>query len=180
MDVHEPAVRRERARRRIGSHCEPGGEIAHQRWDLTRRREMMPTRVGEDKTALVGITAGDLRMRTLDDEAVQAAHIHFGQRSLLSRQVAHIAYGVVMVDGLQVVFKRLAADRNPFFDDECGLRGSERVAFDRIRSVGQLEVIDMLQVPKAARRQRAKPVQVGLLRRDLSSILAMPCEPKVN
>ncbi len=42
-----------------------------------------------------------------------------------------------MVKRLKVVFERLAADGDPFFDDKRCLNGAERVALNGVRRVGK-------------------------------------------
>jgi hypothetical protein len=51
-----------------------------------------------------------------------------------------------MIDRLQVILERLAADRDPLLDDQRRLRGRERVALDRVRRIGQLKIVDVLKV----------------------------------
>ena len=42
----------------------------------------------------------------------------------LARQLAHVADGVVVIDRLQVILERLAADGDALLDHECRLGGA--------------------------------------------------------
>jgi hypothetical protein len=51
--------------RRVGCGAEPGGEIAHRGWDLGGGGKRVATGLGQDEEALIGVTAGSERFRTL-------------------------------------------------------------------------------------------------------------------
>ena len=72
----------------------------------------------------------------------------------------------MVIDRFQVILERLAADRDPVLDDQCRLGGVERVPLDRVRGVGQLQIVNVLEVAEAPRRQRPQPVELRLLRGD--------------
>ena len=49
------------------------------------------------------------------------------------------------------------------FDHERGFDLRERIALDRVRRIGQFEIVGMFETAERARRQRPQPVQLGLL-----------------
>ena len=51
-----------------------------------------------------------------------------------------------MIEGLQVVLERFTADCYALLDHQRGLHGAEGVAFDRVRSVGEFDVVIMLKI----------------------------------
>jgi|SRR5271166_3158662 len=72
-----------------------------------------------------------------------------------------------MVDRLQMILERLAADRDPLLDDERRLGGAQGVPLDRVRRVGQLEIVDVLEVAEAGAYYGTQSIELGLLRGDL-------------
>lgn len=72
-----------------------------------------------------------------------------------------------MIDRLQMILERLAADRNPSLDHQRRLGGGEHVPLDRIRGIGEFQIVDMFQVRQPARYPGAQPVEFGFLRGDL-------------
>jgi hypothetical protein len=71
-----------------------------------------------------------------------------------------------MVDNLQVIAQRFAAHGEAVFDQLRGLPERERVAFDSVRGVGQIDVIGFLQGKQRRPRDRAHRVEPRLLRGD--------------
>lgn len=88
----------------------------------------MSAGVGAYETRKIGVPAGDLGPGTLHHQPMQIAHVAFGQHSCLGPKRAHIAYGIVVIERLQAVFQRLAADT--LLDDQRGLYRTEGIAFD--------------------------------------------------
>jgi hypothetical protein len=72
----------------------------------------------------------------------------------------------MVVDRFEVVLERLAANRDPFLDDECRLGGAKRVSLDRIRRVSQLEIVNVLVVAEAGADHGTQPVERHFLRGD--------------
>jgi hypothetical protein len=96
--------------------------------------------------ASVGVAAGNVGGGALHDQTVQYAHVLLSEWRCLPCQVVDVADGLVMVDRLQVVLERLATDRDPLRDDQRRLGGIERVPLDRVRGVGQFQIVDVLKV----------------------------------
>jgi hypothetical protein len=67
-----------------------------------------------------------------------------------------------MIDCLQMVLERLAADRDPVFDDEARLRGAERIPLDRVRGLSQLEIVDVLEIADAGAELPTQARELGL------------------
>ncbi len=150
--------------RRVGRGRKPACEIPHKRRNLCRRRKAVASGFGADITRQVGVLSGNLRRGPLHDQPVKVAHVAFRQGRLMPREFAHIADGVVMIERLKMVLKRLTADRNPLFDDQRGFNRAERVAFDGVRRVREFDVVVMLQVGKRLRRQRPQLFEPLLFR----------------
>jgi hypothetical protein len=72
-----------------------------------------------------------------------------------------------MVDRLQVILERLAADRDTLLDNQRRLGGIERVPLDRVRRVSQFQIVDVLKVAEGVEGLDAQPIKLGLLRGDL-------------
>ena len=49
-----------------------------------------------------------------------------------------------------MILERLAADRDPLLDSECRLGRGECVPLDRVRGIGQLEIVGVLEIAEAA------------------------------
>jgi hypothetical protein len=77
---------------------------------------------------------------------MQVAHIAFGDRRFMPREFAHVANGIVMVQHLEVVLEGLAAYGNSFLDNVRGFDRAERIALDRVRCIGKLDVVIMLKI----------------------------------
>jgi hypothetical protein len=73
----------------------------------------------------------------------------------------------MVVDRFEMVLEWLAADRDPFLDDECRLGGAERVPLDRVRGVGQLEIVNVFEVAESGADHGTQPVKLRFLRGDL-------------
>lgn len=101
----------------------------------------MTARLGQHVAHAIGIAAGDLRLGAQHHEAVQVAQLRLCHRRGLARQLAHMAQGREVIDGLKVILERLAADRDALLDDEGGLDGAEGVSLDGARCVGELDVL---------------------------------------
>jgi hypothetical protein len=54
-----------------------------------------------------------------------------------------------MIERLEVVVQGLAADRNALFDDQSGFKRAERVAFECVLGVCNLDIVVLLKVGKA-------------------------------
>src|ERR1700730_139077 len=61
-----------------------------------------------------------------------------------------------------MVLQRLAADPEALFEDDRGFAAGQRVAFDGVRAVGQLDIVPGRQRRKAARAQRAQSIELLL------------------
>src|SRR5438046_6946543 len=64
-----------------------------------------------------------------------------------------------MADRLEMVLERLAANCNAFFEDDRGFAAGQRIALDRIRAVGQLDIVPGGQRIEALPAQRPQPVE---------------------
>ncbi len=126
----------------------------------------MPTGFGQDVTALIGVAAGDIGMRALHHQVMQLSQVGLRQRRPAARQCSYIADRPIEVDRFEMVLERLAADRDPLLDDERRLGGAERVPLDRVRSVGQVEIVNVLEIAKSGAHHGTQPVKVRLLRGD--------------
>ena len=58
-----------------------------------------------------------------------------------------------MVQRLQVIFERLTADRNALFNHQRGFDGTEGVALNRVRRIGNLEIVVVFEVSERLLRQ---------------------------
>jgi len=79
----------------------------------------------------------------------------------LAGQLAHIADRLIVVDRFEMIFKRLAADRDPLLDDKRRLGGVERVPLNGVRGVGELQIVNVLKVAEAGARHGTQPVKLG-------------------
>ena len=93
---------------------------------------------------------------------MKVAHVDFAERRCLMRDLADVSDGLVVVDRLEMILELLAADRHALLDDQIGLDLRQRIPFDCVRGVGELEVVGMLEVGQRIRRQGAQPVQLRL------------------
>ena len=94
-------------------------------------------------------------------------HVEFGQARPVARELPHVTDRVVMVDGLHVIFERLAANRDALLNGQRGFGGAERVPLNRVLRVGQFQIEDTIQVLLPAWGQDAEAVKLGLLDGDL-------------
>jgi hypothetical protein len=67
-----------------------------------------------------------------------------------------------VIDGFKVIFERLAANGDAFLNNKRRLGSAQGVALDRVRRVGQFEVLRMLEIGQPAGRARAA-IEFGLL-----------------
>ena len=74
-----------------------------------------------------------------------------------------------MVEGFQMVFQRLPGYGNAVLDHKRGFNRAESVPLNRIRRVGDFDVVIMLKIGQGFARQWPKTVQVGPLGGDLFS-----------
>ena len=98
---------------------------------------------------------------------MQLGDRRFAQRGVAVGQVAHPGQRVLVVEHLQMVADRLAADRDAVLDQLPRFGRGERVALDRRRGVGQLEIVIEAERRDGAGRERAPGVQLGLEPLDL-------------
>ena len=89
------------------------------------------------------------------------------QRRLLVRQGAHPIERVLVVEHLQMIVQRLATDGDAVLDQLRGLARRQRVAFDRGRAVGQLDIVIGAQRRDRAGHERPLRVQRRLEALDL-------------
>src|SRR4051812_40150907 len=89
--------------------------------------------------------AGLLRVRTRPHEAVDLAQVPFADRFARRGKRADIAERVAVPERLQVVLERLAADRDALLEYDRGLHPRQRVPFERVRRVGEFDVVPSLQ-----------------------------------
>src|SRR5438105_4431099 len=160
MDRDEPRMRREggiETQRRGG---EPGREIAHQGRDLGRRGQYQ-RRTG-DQPLIPAVAAGLLGVELGEDQPVDLAEVDLAQRLAGGGERAHKGERVAMADRLEMILQRLAADRDALFEDNRGFAAGQRIAFDGIRAVGQLDVIPGRQRREAARAQRTQSIELLL------------------
>jgi hypothetical protein len=98
---------------------------------------------------------------------VQIADICLPQRRRLPRELADKAQRLEVIDRFEMIFQRLAADCNAVLDHHPRFGGGQRVALDRIRRVGQLDIVRLVEVFEAVRRLRPEPVELSPLGGDL-------------
>jgi hypothetical protein len=99
-----------------------------------------------DAAWVSAVDSSDGRLATGDNATVQFAHGVFANRRRLRRKTAHPLQGFIVIDRLKVLAQRLAADRDAMFDDFRCLAVRERVSLDRVRGVGQLDIIILLEL----------------------------------
>ena len=86
----------------------------------------------------------------------------------LPREVAHIVQRLEVIDCFEMILQRFAANGDAVLDHHPRFGGSQRVAFDRVRRVGQFDVVGPVEVVEAVRGLRPEPVKLGLFGGDLS------------
>ena len=163
MDVHQPPMRGEGGFWGVGHAIQPSGEVTHQRRKFRRRREGMASGIGQHITSLIGIASRYLRIRTPHDQTMQVAHITLGQRFTAACQFAHITDRVVMIDCLKVIPQWFTGNGDTLFDHHRGFRCRERIPLNRIRRIGEFDIVGMLKVGQPVRREGTQPVEFGLL-----------------
>jgi hypothetical protein len=67
-----------------------------------------------------------------------------------------------VVDRLQVVAERLSSNGDALFDDRCRLDSGQRVPLDRVRCVGEFDVLRMIKIRRPAGRADAELVEFSL------------------
>src|SRR5262245_41015291 len=98
---------------------------------------------------------------------MQLPKIGLGQRLTSARQRAYISARLLVLDRFEMILERFAADRNALLDDQRCFGRAERVSLDRVRGVGQLQIVDMLKVTEPSACRRAPPVERRFLRLDM-------------
>ena len=98
---------------------------------------------------------------------MQSSYVELGQGGGLRREIADIGDGFVVVDRLQVVFQRLAADGEALLDHQRRFRRGEHVPLDGVGGIGQLQVDDVFQVPQPLGGKGAEAVEFCLLGGDV-------------
>ena len=91
------------------------------------------------------------------------ADIAFAERRGSACQHADVAQRVEVVEGFEMILERLAADRDALLDDQGRLGGRQGVALDRVRRVGQFQVVRMLEIGERTGCPAQEPVELGLL-----------------
>ncbi len=66
--------------------------------------------LGADVASEISVASCNLRTGTFHYQAVQIAQVDFGQRLPRSGKLPHVADGVIVIKGLQVILERLAAN----------------------------------------------------------------------
>lgn len=85
-----------------------------------------------------------------------------------------------MIDGFQMIPQWLAGNGDALFDDHGGFHRRERIPLNRIRCVGDFDIVGMLEVGQPMRCKGAQPVEFGLLGGDVLQqlvhipVLSMP------
>jgi hypothetical protein len=97
---------------------------------------------------------------------MQTAHVHFREWIGSPRHRPHVTQRREMIDRLQVILQRLAANGDALLDNQGRLDGGQRVPLDRIGRIGQFNILAVLEVAQATGRTATKPVKLGLLVRD--------------
>jgi hypothetical protein len=105
---------------------------------------------------LIGVAPGRVRVHALHDEAMKVADIGLPQRLRLSRQIAPIMQRLEVPDRFEMILERLAADGDPVLDHHPRFGGGQRIALDRVRRVGQFDVVGTIQVVIAMRSGQAR------------------------
>jgi hypothetical protein len=108
----------------------------------------MPPAIGEHEAPLIGVAPGVFGLRPFQDQALEGADVELGQWTGLAGEIAHIGDGVVVIDRLQMVLQRLAADGDPLLAHQHRFRRAERVPLDRVGGIGQFEIDDVFQIPQ--------------------------------
>ena len=99
--------------------------------------------------------------------------IAFGKRRCLAGDFADIVQRVVVVECLQMILERLAADSNALLDDQRRFNRAERISLDSVRRVSDLDVVVMLQIAQRFQRERAQAIEPFLFTRTASSSAMM-------
>jgi hypothetical protein len=87
-------------------------------------------------------------------------NVGLADRVRLRGERPDIAERIQMADCFEMVLQRLAADRQSLFEDDRGLAAREGIAFDRVRALGQLDIVPVGDCGQAAPgqwRQRLRP-----------------------
>src|SRR5450755_2854555 len=92
------------------------------------------------------VDAGDGRLAAGDDAAMQFAYGAFAERRRLRCEFTYPLHGFVMIDRLEMIAQRLAADCDAVLDDLGRLAARERVSLNGVRRVGQLDVVIFLEL----------------------------------
>jgi hypothetical protein len=100
-------------------------------------------------------------------ESLKVAYIGFPQWRRLPRKIAHMMERLEMTDRFEMILERFAADGNPVLDHHPRFGGGQRVARDRVRCIGQFDILGAVEVVEAVRSLRPQPVELGLLGGDL-------------
>jgi hypothetical protein len=97
---------------------------------------------------------------------VQVPYVHLGDGPALPCDGAHVAKGVEVVEGFEVVTQGFAADGDALLNHQHRFHGGQRVPLDGVRGVGQLKVVRALQVADAMRSAAQQGIKLGLLGSD--------------
>jgi hypothetical protein len=157
VDRDQPGMRRKTGFGSGGRHRQPCRELRHQRRDFDRHRQYQ--RRARDHALRDAVAAGLLRIDAHHDQAVNFAEVDFAHGLASLRQGPNEMQRVAMADCFQMVFQRLAADRDALFQDQSRFAAGQRITFDRVRAVGQLDIVPGGQHREPLRAHRPQPVQ---------------------
>ena len=91
---------------------------------------------------------------------MQVAHVHFGERCRLACKLPDLLDRLEVVDRFQVILERFSSDGDALLNDHRRLDGDERIALDRVRCVGEFEVLGVIEIWRPAGRADAKTGRV--------------------
>jgi hypothetical protein len=162
VNFDEATVRSKGGFRPGGGGAEPVRKVAHERQHFSGRRKIMPAAIGLGVAALIGIATGHVRVRALHHEPMQIADVGFLSGTLWRARSRTKAQCLEVIDCFEEILQRFAANRDPVLDRHPRFGGCQRIALDRVRRIGQFEVVGVVEVIEAVRGQRPEPVKLRL------------------
>ena len=159
MYAHEPEMRLRGEVHRVegGSGLEPIGKIPHQIWHPSRIRHD-DGRAGDPyRHGAIGAGAGVID--AFEHQFVQAKDFLLGNDALTADEFGDEIERPRMVGRLEMFLEALAADGYSLFQNNGSLSAGERVAFQRIARVGQLDPKPRFEIAERLGRQGPQAVE---------------------
>lgn len=138
--------------------------LLHQQWNL--RGIWKYNWRTRDATGQRTVNASDLGLAAEDNTPVEFAHGRLIDGCGRRRYFPHPQHSVVMVYCLQMIAERFAAHGDTVLDQLRRFAPGQRVAFDSVGCIGQMNVIGFLQGNQRIPGKRAQRVQPGFSRGD--------------